>query len=164
LEEGRKLRKEPKPGRRYFIINIDEPYAREIYEILKRSQMAKGDWPEGDIDFEEWQRQTFGEAPEVKDVGGERLKVRFIRDGAVVVVKVLEQDDSLRGTGLLAEKGHWSIESHANPELCNDVLYVRGECQQDDDYEDAYEYLSVDMARRAVDVFSELIEQINEEG
>lgn len=50
-----------KPGRRYFIINIDEPYAGKIYEVLKQGQMAKDDWPEGDISFEEWQNQTFGD-------------------------------------------------------------------------------------------------------
>lgn len=49
-----------KTGREYMFINIDEPYAEEIYEILKRGQMAKGEWPEGDISFEEWQEQTFG--------------------------------------------------------------------------------------------------------
>lgn len=53
--------KHMKPEREYFIINIDEPYAPEIYEILKRGQMAKGEWPEGDISFEEWKEQTFGE-------------------------------------------------------------------------------------------------------
>ena len=56
-----KMIKNMKPGREYFIINIDEPYAEEIFEVLKRGQMAKGQWPEGDISFEEWQEQTFGE-------------------------------------------------------------------------------------------------------
>ena len=55
------MRKKMKPGRRYFIINIDEPYAEEIYQVLKRGQMAKGEWPEGDITFEEWKQQTFPE-------------------------------------------------------------------------------------------------------
>ena len=50
-----------KPGNEYFIINIDEPYAEEIFEVLKRGQMAKGEWPEGNISFEVWQKQTFGE-------------------------------------------------------------------------------------------------------
>ena len=54
------MRKGMKPGRRYFIINIDEPYAEEIYEALKRGQMEKGEWPEGDVGFEEWKKQTFG--------------------------------------------------------------------------------------------------------
>ncbi len=53
--------KNMKPGREYFIINIDEPYAEDIFEVLKRGQMAKGEWPEGDINFKEWQEQTFGE-------------------------------------------------------------------------------------------------------
>ena len=56
---GMKVLKEMKPERRYFIINIDEPYASEVYEILKRGQMAKGEWPEGDISFEEWKDKTF---------------------------------------------------------------------------------------------------------
>ncbi|WKV08180.1 hypothetical protein Q2T46_11645 [Thermoanaerobacterium sp. CMT5567-10] len=56
--------KEMKPGRKYFIINIDEPYAAEIFEILKRGQMAKGEWSEGDISFEEWQELTFRELNE----------------------------------------------------------------------------------------------------
>ena len=43
----------------YFVINIDEPYAEEIYEVLKKGQAAKGEWPEGDISFEEWKRQAF---------------------------------------------------------------------------------------------------------
>ncbi|SFH34483.1 hypothetical protein SAMN05660649_04835 [Desulfotomaculum arcticum] len=44
--------KHMKPGREYFLINIDEPYALEIYEVLKRGQMAKNEWPEGDISFD----------------------------------------------------------------------------------------------------------------
>ena len=53
------MTKEMKPGNKYFIINIDEPYAGKIYEILKSGQMKKGEWPEGDISFEEWKEQTF---------------------------------------------------------------------------------------------------------
>ena len=55
------MRKKMKPGRRYFIINLDEPYAPDIYEILKRGQMKKDKWPEGDIDFETWEKRTFRE-------------------------------------------------------------------------------------------------------
>ena len=49
-----------KLGNRYIIVNIDEPYAEQIYEILKQGQQAKDDWPEGDISFEEWCAETFG--------------------------------------------------------------------------------------------------------
>lgn len=60
---GKSMLKLMKPGREYIIINIDEPYARDVFEILMRGQMAKGPehWPEGDISFEDWQEQTFGE-------------------------------------------------------------------------------------------------------
>ena len=53
------MRKWIKPGRRYFIINIDEPYAEEIFKVLKRGQMKKGQWPEGNISFEEWKKLTW---------------------------------------------------------------------------------------------------------
>lgn len=53
------MRKCMKPGRQYFIINIDETYAPIIYEILKYGQMQKGEWPEGDISFDEWKKITF---------------------------------------------------------------------------------------------------------
>ena len=58
------MKKYMKPEQRYFIINIDEPYARAIYEILKAGQIAKGKWPEGDISFEEWIRATWPEQEE----------------------------------------------------------------------------------------------------
>jgi hypothetical protein len=53
------MRKAMKSGNQYFVINIDEPYAAELYDVLKRGQQAKGQWPEGDISFDEWKRQTF---------------------------------------------------------------------------------------------------------
>lgn len=53
--------KEMKPGRRYFVINIDEPYAKAIYEVLKHGETVKWAWSEGDISFEEWVKRTFGE-------------------------------------------------------------------------------------------------------
>lgn len=53
------MRKEMKPGRNYMLINIDEPYAEAVFEILKVGQTAKGLWPEGDIGFLEWKDRTF---------------------------------------------------------------------------------------------------------
>jgi hypothetical protein len=52
--------KNMKPGNHYIIVNIDEPYAEEIYEVLKRGQKDKDDWPEGEISFREWLEETFG--------------------------------------------------------------------------------------------------------
>ena len=59
--------KSMKPDRRYFIINIDESFAEEIFEVLKRGQIEKGEWPEGDIDFETWKYNTF-----LRDTKGHR--------------------------------------------------------------------------------------------
>lgn len=53
------MKKTLKPGRKYFIINIDEPYAKKIYKILKKGQQKKNKWPEGNITFEEWKKITF---------------------------------------------------------------------------------------------------------
>ncbi len=53
------MSKEVKPGKNYFVINIDEPYAGKVYDVLKKGQMAKGKWLEGDISFEEWKKKTF---------------------------------------------------------------------------------------------------------
>ena len=60
------MKKAMKPGQRYFVINIDEPYAQEIFEVLKRGQLAKGDpqkhWPEGaGISFRQWVALTWPE-------------------------------------------------------------------------------------------------------
>ena len=51
--------KEMKPENRYMIINIDESYAKEVYEILKAGQIEKGEWPEGNISFDEWVGKTW---------------------------------------------------------------------------------------------------------
>ena len=57
------MRKEFKPEHRYIFCNIDEPYAEEVYEVIKKGQMAKGPehWAEGDIGFMDWLYETFGQ-------------------------------------------------------------------------------------------------------
>lgn len=52
--------KQLKPGRLYFVINIDEPYAEKIFQVLKEEQIKMNEWPEGDISYREWVEQTFG--------------------------------------------------------------------------------------------------------
>ena len=64
------------PGRKYFIINIDEPYAEEIFKILKKGQIKKGEWPEGNISFEEWIELTW---PDRRPVNIDPLKEIEIR-------------------------------------------------------------------------------------
>lgn len=58
-----------KPGRKYFIINLDEPYAEDIYKVLKKGQMKKSQWPEGDISFEEWVAKTWPDNEEIAPDG-----------------------------------------------------------------------------------------------
>lgn len=54
--------KQLKPGRLYFVINIDEPYAEKIFEVLKEEQTKLEQWPEGpNITFKEWVFDTFGQ-------------------------------------------------------------------------------------------------------
>lgn len=55
------MQKTMKSGRRYFLINIDEPYAKDIYYYLKNGQIAQDKWPEGNIPFEDWIKVTFGD-------------------------------------------------------------------------------------------------------
>jgi len=69
--------KKQKPGRQYFVINIDEPYAAAVYDAMKRGEMLKGTWPEGDISFEDWKELTFAEAPSGRR---ERLKETMFRE------------------------------------------------------------------------------------
>ena len=53
--------KQLKPGRLYFVININEPYAEKIFKVLKEEQTKLDQWPEGpDITFKEWVQDTFG--------------------------------------------------------------------------------------------------------
>ena len=66
--------KDMKPGRKYIIINIDEPYAEKVYEVLKHGQTEKGEWPEGDISFNEWKEWTFG------DFRAKEVTFKAIRD------------------------------------------------------------------------------------
>jgi hypothetical protein len=94
--EDLNMEKQMKPGRRYFIINIDEPYAVKIYQALKEGQTAKGEWPEGDISFEEWKHQTF-----------DYTVAEYLGSDIETVVKVLLQH---RERGELVKtnfNGHW---------------------------------------------------------
>jgi len=75
LEQLEECAHKQKPGRKYININIDEPYIKEIYYLMKENEIAKsGDpvisetgkkiwkcWPHGDISFEEFLEQVFSE-------------------------------------------------------------------------------------------------------
>jgi hypothetical protein len=54
--------KQIKPDQLYFVIKINEPYAKKIFEVLKAGQIEKEDWPEGNNKtFKEWVLDTFGQ-------------------------------------------------------------------------------------------------------
>jgi len=69
--------KQMKPGRRYFIINIDEPYAEAIFAVLKCGEQMKRRSEseearireEFDVTFEEWIEETFGGENSDRDEG-----------------------------------------------------------------------------------------------
>ena len=40
---------------KYLMVNIDEDYAKEVFEMIKQSEIKKGTWDEDkDITFEEF--------------------------------------------------------------------------------------------------------------
>ena len=43
-----------KSSQAYIAVGIDHPLIENIYAILKRGEMDKGDWQKGDISFEQW--------------------------------------------------------------------------------------------------------------
>lgn len=53
--------KQLKPNNLYFVIKISESYAEKIFQVLKEEQMKLEQWPEGDISFEQWVKDTFGQ-------------------------------------------------------------------------------------------------------
>jgi len=53
--------KEIKANDLYFVIRLNEPYARKIFDVLKEEQIKLNDWPEGDLTFEQWVYQMYGE-------------------------------------------------------------------------------------------------------
>ena len=101
--------KEMKPGNRYFVINIDEPYAWKIYDVLKAGQIKKGEWPEGDITFEEWIDQTFGKgkSPRIIDV----------------LVKITADAADFENTLAKLQK---TVAGLAEPAYCEDCQYWYG--------------------------------------
>ena len=70
--------KQLKPGHYYIVINLDEPYAEDVYEVLKYGQMQKGEdaWPEGDIDYLQWVRRTWSSAS-ARDYEGALLAAKM---------------------------------------------------------------------------------------
>lgn len=118
--------KEMKPGRQYFIINIDEPYAEEIYEILKQGQMKKGDWPEGNVSFDVWKKLTFCE-------GTERQKDRRRME---IILSVIAVCGLYNFCEEVEEHGIVKRDGRGADGLIIDILQL-----PDSDFDDIVEYL-----------------------
>jgi len=106
------MRKEIKPGRQYFIINMDEPYAAVIYAVLKSGQQAKGQWPEGDIGFDEWKRLTFSQPSQSSG-----------------------QDEACDNCGATEEKCEWcSAHSNYIPSIQDEARDIVGKNMSDEEF------------------------------
>jgi len=73
--------KQLKPGHYYIVINLDESYAQDVYEVLKYGQQLKEElgedaWPEGDIDYLQWVRRTWS-AASARDYEGALLAAKM---------------------------------------------------------------------------------------
>jgi len=101
---------------------------------------------------------------EEKIVGDSKLKVQFIRDGARVTMKVLEQDETLRsmnGGKEVLKKDGYAVYSWAFPAIDPNIIYIRGSNRDKDEISDTFLHLSPEAAKAAIDAFSKLIEEIN---
>jgi hypothetical protein len=53
--------KEMKPGGNYFIVNNDEPYIENLYEVIKKGQTAKVERPDRELSWKGskmWERDN----------------------------------------------------------------------------------------------------------
>lgn len=91
----------------------------------------------------------------------EKLKIELFRYGRLVFGKVLEMDESLRGTGVLAENDEFIISSEGYPDLRCGELFVRGHEKVSDDNTFSYECESEKEAKEIVNYIKELVNEIN---
>ena len=97
------------------------------------------------------------------------LKVKFWRIGTVVVAKVLEQDESLRASRIdikyLGESRYkgclYTVRSATNPQITNDVLYVRGSDTSGDERYVTREFYSEKNAKDYITAMTKTIHDIN---
>lgn len=90
-----------------------------------------------------------------------KLKIELFRYGTVVLGKVLEQDEELRGRGIIAEKNGFIVKSSVLPELFDDKFYIRGENTLNDDRCFVYIYNTEAKAIQICQTIVELVDKIN---
>ena len=43
-----------KPNKKYIVVNVDEPYAENIFNVLRDGEKEKGNWKNEPETFKEW--------------------------------------------------------------------------------------------------------------
>lgn len=51
-----------KPGRHYLVVNIDEPYAAQVWALIRAHERRKGTWDSDAPTFASWVRALWGDA------------------------------------------------------------------------------------------------------
>jgi len=91
-----------------------------------------------------------------------KLQVRFWQiDGNCLVMKVLQQDESLRGQKLLVETADFGIRSASHPAITKQALFIRGDHPDEDDKIASITFDTAAEATKAREAWTRLIDQIN---
>lgn len=96
-------------------------------------------------------------------VGGKTLQVKFYQDGRQVEIQILEQDEKLRGQGLIKYEGEYSIKSISNPAIGLRTLYIRGSLMSADRNKKTTIFSSEEQVTKYINEISKLINAINHE-
>lgn len=90
-----------------------------------------------------------------------KLKLELFRYGHLVLGKVLEQAEELRGNGVLAKKGDFEISSVFAPALGASDLFIRGTDAENDNDVFVYQFDREEMAIGVCETIKELVAEIN---
>ena len=96
-------------------------------------------------------------------VGDEVLKIKFEQCGNEVTAKIINQDESLRGSGTICEGDNYGIRSIVYPEISETMLYLRGNDKEKDFIASSMTFGDEEEAKKYICEISKLIEKINTE-
>lgn len=92
-----------------------------------------------------------------------KLEIELYRYGNLVFGKVLNQEESLRDSGLIIEKNGFKIESRSGPALQGAKLLIRGENKQFDKDMFYYRFLDKKTAIQTCKKIVDCVDLINSE-
>ena len=90
-----------------------------------------------------------------------KLILELYRVESLVFGRVVHMDESLRGVGTLAGNWRFQIRSNAMSSLHRNMLYINGVSKDDDGILFSYHYEDKNEAKKAVEIISELVAEIN---